>query len=263
MNPISMGAPGLTGTMPRQLVVKPIDQDFSLKGHIYEVLKQGITSMNIYAEDAQLRLDERDLSQQLQISRTPIREALTRLEQEGLVRIAPRKGVFILRKSVDQILEMIIAWAALESMAARLATERASTAALRSLRTLQANFDQSEVRTHIDQYSDANIKFHRRILEMSNCRILMDMADGLFIHMRAIRARTMTEGDRATRSIVDHAHIIEALEARDPDLAERLVREHTLKLHDHVKQTWVETEPVQTPATDGVPEAKGSRKALS
>ena len=78
-------------------MVKPIDHDFSLKGHIYDVLKQGITSMNIYADDAELRLDERQLSEQLQISRTPIREALARLEQEGLVRIAPRKGVFILR----------------------------------------------------------------------------------------------------------------------------------------------------------------------
>ncbi|MGH6945256.1 MAG: GntR family transcriptional regulator [Geminicoccaceae bacterium] len=248
--------------MPLQLVVKPVSQDFSLKGHIYHALRQGITSMNIYADGAQLRLDERDLSEQLKISRTPIREALARLEQEGLVRIAPRKGVFILRKSVGEILEMIIAWAALESMAARLATERASAAEIGSLRTLLGHFDQTEVRTHIDEYSDANIKFHRRILELSKCRILMDMADGLFIHMRAIRARTMTEDDRATRSIVDHAHIIEALEARCPDLAERLVREHTLKLHDHVKQTWVETEPVQTPATDGVPEAQGSRKAL-
>jgi DNA-binding GntR family transcriptional regulator len=228
------------------LGLKPINQDFSLKGHIYEVLKQSITSMNIYADDAKLRLDERQLSEQLQISRTPIREALARLEQEGLVRIAPRKGVFILRKSVGEILEMIIAWAALESMAARLASERASAAEIRSLRTLLASFDHAEIRNHIDEYSEANIKFHRRILEMSRCKILKDMADGLFIHMRAIRARTMTEDDRATRSIVDHTHIVGALEARDADLAERLVREHTLKLHDHVKETWVETEQLQT-----------------
>jgi DNA-binding GntR family transcriptional regulator len=231
--------------MSLQLALKPINQDFSLKGHIYDVLKQGITSMNIYADDAKLRLDERQLSEQLQISRTPIREALARLEQEGLVRIVPRRGVFILRKSVDEILEMIIAWAALESMAARLATERATAAELGSLRRLLASFDRAEIRTHIDEYSDANIKFHRRILEMSKCKILKDMADGLFVHMRAIRARTMTEDDRAVRSIVDHTHIIEALEARDAALAEQLVREHTLKLHDHVKQTWVETEQLQ------------------
>ena len=54
--------------------------------------------MNIYAEDAELKLDKRPLSEQLRISRTPIREALARLEQEGLVRIMPRKGVMIVRK---------------------------------------------------------------------------------------------------------------------------------------------------------------------
>ena len=132
----------------------------------------------------------------------------------------------------------------------------------RSARLL-ASFDQAEIRTHIDEYSEANIKFHRRILEMSKCRILKDMADGLFIHMRAIRARTMTEGDRAIRSIVDHTHIIGALEARDADLAERLVREHTLKLHDHVKQT-LGRDRAARDAGDltACPESRGSRKAL-
>jgi DNA-binding GntR family transcriptional regulator len=224
--------------MPRRLVLKPIDSSFSLKDHIYEVLKDGITSMNIYAEDAELKLDERQLSEQLHISRTPIREALARLEQDGLVRILPRKGVMIVRKSVDEILEMI-AWAALESMAARLATRRARAAEIGSLRKMLAKFSQEEVRTHIDEYSEINIKFHQRILELSKCALLKQIADGLFLHMRAIRARTMAEGDRANRSIVDHAHIIEALEARDADLAERLVREHTLNLHDHVQRAWI------------------------
>ncbi|HLT03146.1 MAG TPA: GntR family transcriptional regulator [Geminicoccaceae bacterium] len=225
--------------MPRRLILKPIDSNFSLKDHIYEVLKEGITSMNIYAADAELKLDERQLSEQLRISRTPIREALVRLEQEGLVRILPRKGVMIVRKSVDEILEMIIAWAALESMAARLATSQASDAEIRSLRELVAEFSQEEVRTKLDEYSEANIKFHQRILELSKCALLKHIADGLFLHMRAIRAQTMAEGDRVRRSIVDHAHIIEALEARDADLAERLVREHTLNLHAHVQRTWV------------------------
>jgi DNA-binding GntR family transcriptional regulator len=226
--------------MAHRLVLKPVDSNFSLKDHIYDVLKDGITSMNIYAEDAELKLDERQLSEQLRISRTPIREALARLEQEGLVRIVPRKGVLIVRKSVHEILEMIIAWAALESMAARLATTRAGDAEIGSLRKMLSKFSQEKVRTHIDEYSETNIKFHQRILELSKCALLKSIADGLFLHMRAIRARTMAEDDRAKRSIVDHAHIIEALEARDADLAERLVREHTLNLHAHVQQTWVE-----------------------
>lgn len=234
--------------MRREFIVKPIDGSFSLKEHIYDVLKDAIMAMNIYADDAKLKLDERQLSEQLQISRTPIREALARLEQEGLVRVVPRKGVFILRKSVDEILEMITVWAALESMAARLVTERASDAEIGSLRKLLASFSQDEAKTHLDEYSEANIRFHRRILELSGCDLLLSIADGLFLHMRAIRARTMTEDDRIKRSIVDHNHIIEAIEARDADLAERLVREHTLRLHAHVKSTWIE--PVEQQSTE-------------
>lgn len=226
--------------MAHRLVLKPVNNNFSLKEHIYDVLRDGIISMNIYAEDAELKLDERQLSAQLRISRTPIREALARLAQDGLVRIVPRRGVMIVRKSVDEILEMIVAWAALESMAARLATSRASNAEIGSLRRMLARFSQEEVRTHIDEYSETNIKFHARILELSKCALLKSIADGLFLHMRAIRARTMAEGDRAKRSIVDHAHIIEALETRDANLAERLVREHTLNLHAHVQRTWTE-----------------------
>lgn len=234
--------------MLREFIVKPIDGNFSLKGHIYDVLKAGIMAMDIYADDAKLKLDERQLSDQLNISRTPIREALARLEQEGLVRVIPRRGVFILRKSVDEILEMITVWAALESMAARLVTERADDADIASLRELLASFSQDEAKTHLDEYSEANIRFHRRILELSGCTLLLSTAESLFLHMRAIRARTMTEGDRIARSIVDHNHIIEAIEARDADLADRLVREHTMKLHAHVKRTWVE--PVETGADE-------------
>ena len=58
----------------------------------------------------------------------------------------------------------------------------------------------------------------------------------------SIRARTMQEDDRVRRSVVDHMHIIEALEARDGELASRLVREHTMNLHAHVEQHWVEPE---------------------
>ena len=219
-----------------QLDVAPIEANYTLKDRIYGTLKDAITSMNIYAEDAALRLDERELSEKLAISRTPIREALARLEQEGLVRIVPRKGVFIVRKTKDEILEMITVWAALESMAARLVTLRAIDDEIATLRKLFSEFGGGggEVTAHIDEYSERNIDFHSRLLKLSQCDLLNEMAANLFIHMRSIRARTIFEDDRAQRSIIDHIHIIEAIEARDTDLAERLVREHTLNLAAHV-----------------------------
>jgi DNA-binding GntR family transcriptional regulator len=229
-----------TANQTARIRLRPIDSSPSLKERIYTTLKQAITSPNTYAADAELRLDERELSQRLRISRTPVREALARLEQEGLVRIVPRKGVFIARKNKQEILEMIMVWAALESMAARLATLHASDHAIGALRTLFATFKGDEIGANIDEYSEQNIKFHQSILEMSKCALLKQIADGLFLHMRAIRHRTISEDDRVRRSIVDHLHIIEALEARNADLAERLVREHTLNLHAHVARTWVE-----------------------
>lgn len=221
--------------MASELMVEPINVSFSLKDRIYESLKEAITSMNIYAEDAQLKLDERQLSEKLQISRTPVREALARLEQEGLVTIVPRRGVFIVRKTKKEVLEMITVWAALESMAARLITKHASDEDISSLRKLFAKFDNGEPSANIDEYSERNIQFHQAILKMSGCALLKETADGLFIHMRGIRARTIGEENRAQRSIIDHISIIEALEERDTDLAERLVRQHTLELARHVE----------------------------
>jgi DNA-binding GntR family transcriptional regulator len=225
--------------MSRSLVLKPVAASFSLKEHIYAVLRDAITGMNIYDDDADLRLDERRMSEQLGISRTPIREALARLEQEGLVEIVPRRGVFIRRKSLEEVLEMIVAWAALEAMAARLAAERVSDKDVAGLKKLAGSFGSEEAAAHLDEYSDANIRFHQRILELSGCGLLKELADGLFLHMRAIRSRAMAEGDRVRRSVADHQHIIAAIEARDPDLAGRLVREHTMNLHAHVRRNWL------------------------
>ena len=225
--------------MATRLKLKPVGTNFSLKEHIYDVLKDAISGMNLYDADANLRLDERALAEQLGISRTPVREALTRLEQEGFVEVQPRRGVFIRRKSLEEVLDMIVVWASLESMAARLAVENASDRDIQGLRkALPKQKGETELRAHLHEYSDANIAFHLRILELSGSRMLLDIAKGLFLHMRSIRERAMAEGDRITRSVVDHMNIIEAIEGRNAELASMLVREHTMRLHGHVRKNW-------------------------
>ncbi|MEO9874198.1 MAG: GntR family transcriptional regulator [Anderseniella sp.] len=225
--------------MATRLKLKPVGTNFSLKEHIYDVLKDAISSMNLYDADANLRLDERALAEQLGISRTPVREALTRLEQEGFVEVQPRRGVFIRRKSLDEVLDMIVVWASLESMAARMAAESASDREIQSLRkALPKQKAETELRAHLHEYSEANISFHLRILELSGSPMLLDIAKGLFLHMRSIRERAMAEGDRITRSVVDHMNIIEAIEDRNAELAAMLVREHTMRLHGHVRKNW-------------------------
>jgi DNA-binding GntR family transcriptional regulator len=222
--------------------LSPIAVNFTLKDHTYDLLRAAILDMKIYEEGSNLRLDERKMAEQLGISRTPVREALARLAQDGLVEIQPRKGVFVRRKSMKEILDMIVTWAALESMAARLATKNASGKELRDLRKFAMKHSADVARADIEEYSEANIIFHQRILELSGCALLKTTADGLFQHMHAVRRRAMGEDDRATRSVVDHLEIIEALEMRDADLASRLVREHTMKLHDHIHTTWTKLE---------------------
>ncbi len=115
-----------------------------------------------------MRLDERQLAHELGISRTPVREAMVQLEREGFVRSVPRRGIYVARKTKRQVVEMIVAWAALESMAARLITQYASDEEIATLRHMFATFDSSgAVVDHLDEYSEVNIQFHQTIIRMS------------------------------------------------------------------------------------------------
>jgi len=214
--------------------LSPIGASASLRDQAYVALKQMITEADIYAHPEEIRLDEKQLSAALGVSRTPIREAMTLLEQEGFLRTEPRRGIFIVRKTKKQIIEMIEIWAALESMAARLATLNASEAEIAALRRVFDEFRTSTPAEHIEEYSDANIAFHQAIIRLSGSGLMERMIDNLFIHVRAIRKMTISQSDRAARSIIDHMRIIEALERRDTELAERLVRQHSLDLAAHV-----------------------------
>jgi DNA-binding GntR family transcriptional regulator len=132
------------------------------------------------------------------------------------------------------VIELITAWAALESMAARLITENSLDADIASLRRMFATFENGQILAHLDEYSEVNIQFHQQIIQMSGNSVLIQMAENLFTHMRMIRRKTIVEKDRAIKSIRDHMNIIEALEARDTPRAEELVRTHALGLADHV-----------------------------
>ena len=218
------------------LALQPIATNTSLRDQAYAALKQAIMNADIYAHRDEIRLDERQLSQALGVSRTPIREAMSLLEQEGFLRTVPRRGGFIVRKTKKQIIEMIEMWAALESMAARLATLHASDEDIAALRAMFDEFRNATPAEHIHEYSDANIAFHQAIIRLSGSHLMGQTLENLFIHVRAIRRLTISQADRASRSIVDHIRIIEALEKRDTELAERLVRQHSLDLAAYVEK---------------------------
>ncbi|MEM5421536.1 MULTISPECIES: GntR family transcriptional regulator [Paraburkholderia] len=221
---------------PLKLALQPINATLSLRDQAYAMLRQAIADADIYQSREEIRLDERVLSESLGVSRTPVREAMTLLEQEGFLRMVPRRGIYIVRKSKREIVEMIQMWAALESMAARLATIHATDEEIARLRHMFDDFRDSTPAEHIAEYSDANIAFHQAIVELSRSQIILDTIKNIFVHVRAIRRMTISQSDRASRSIVDHLRIIEALEKRDTELAEKLVRQHSLDLAAYVEK---------------------------
>ncbi len=218
--------------------VVPIGATRALKDQVYSILREAVSNMDIYSTPEPPRLDERKLAEELGVSRTPVREALSRLEQEGFVRNIPRRGTFVVRKTKKEVLEVVYVWAALESMAARLAVECASDCDIGELRARFATFDDEEARAHINEYSDTNIEFHQTLIGLSDCDLIKTLADSLFLHMRAIRVQALKdiEHHRSDQSVIDHMRIIEALEARDADRVERLVREHALSLSKHIEE---------------------------
>src|SRR5258706_5066547 len=122
------------------IVVEPLASPVNFKNKAYAALKDVIVSMDVYRSRSDIRLDERRLAQDFGISRTPVREAMAQLEREGFVRSVPRRGVYVVRKTKREGIEMITAWAALESMAAPLITETAKDDDIAGLPPLFARF---------------------------------------------------------------------------------------------------------------------------
>ena len=216
--------------------MEPLAISIGLRRQACEAIKRAITEMNIYGHPLEIRLDERQLSQDLGMSRTPIREALSVLEQDGLrpigattrpvgsAQVQARGGRDDHRLGGDREHGRT-------GSPRRVVTE----AELTELHALVDVF-QEDPSEQISEYSQANMAFHKAIIRMGGVELMTGLTDNLFIHMRAVRAVTMTQDNRAQRSIVDHRNIIAALERHDADLAERLVREHTMGLAEHVEQ---------------------------
>ena len=149
------------------IAVVRIVPETSFKNKAYEALKEAILKMDIYATPEPVMLDERALSERLGVSRTPIREAIAMLEQDGFVKTVPRRGIVVVRRTKSEIVDMIRAWAALESMAARLITETASDNDIAGLRRMFATFEDDKLHAKLDEYSEVNIAFHQAIIELS------------------------------------------------------------------------------------------------
>jgi len=213
------------------IAIVRIAPETSFKNKAYEALKEAILKMDIYATPEPIMLDERALSERLGVSRTPIREAIAMLEQDGFVKTVPRRGIIVVRRTKAEIVDMIRAWAALESMAARLITTIARKKDISALRDFFKDFSKDRLpQDHVDEYSKANIAFHQSLISLSESPTLVDMTNEILLHVRGYRQLTIGRTERIAASLPEHLAIIEALEERNTELAEKRSRDHTLGL---------------------------------
>lgn len=207
---------------PPGLCLLPLEHPSRLADLAYKSLKNTILNMDYTSEG---RLDERELARSLKISRTPLRDAINRLVSEGFLRVEPRKGVFVIRKTRQEIIEILYVRAALEGMAAKLAVRHITDQDIAAMKAMFSEFTPDNVIARVDDFSAANVAFHDFVLKLSRCQKLQEMAANIYDHMHMVRMTAIRLGNRAINSLAEHLEIIKAFEKRDGDLASRYMHQ--------------------------------------
>lgn len=172
------------------------------------------------------RLDEVQLAARFSVSRTPIREALTRLTNSGLVQHRPRRGVFVTQPGPVELIQMFEVMAELEAVAARLAASRISDDALESLRAVNTRCKEAVADRDADGYYLENERFHATIYHESGNAFLEGECLRLQRRLQPFRRRQLRFRGRLTQSMDEHERIVAALEAGDGTAAADTLRAH-------------------------------------
>lgn len=178
------------------------------------------------------KINEGELAQALGISRTPIREALNRLEKEGLINIFPQRGAFVVQFSEWDIYELFLIRENLEGLAAHLAAERITDKDLGKLLSCVQGFPEPYGEKEIRRYAREDLKFHQTIVALSGGRRLITLISTLHDYIRIFRLTTIGLSGRMKNSLEEHKRIIAALRKKDPQEAEEAMRKHIR----HVRQ---------------------------
>ena len=203
----------------------------NLRERVYEVLKKTIIFQEIPPGE---KIDEEGLARTLGVSRTPIRESLCRLENEGIVKIIPRRGAFVVKHSKERIIEILLVREVLEGFAARLAVNHIDARTLDEMKTLFQGYSEGNIRDRSMEYTQADLEFHTLIVKKSKNSLLMSLMNILNDHIQMLRLRTVALKGRPERSLLEHLKIVEALEKKSPSLAESLMRKHIRNIRKSV-----------------------------
>lgn len=197
---------------------------FSLSDQIYSLLKDAILKGELAPGE---RLEEDKLAKLFQVSRSPVREAIRKLEHTGLVTIVPRRGAFVVRLSYKEIIDIMDIREVLEGLAARLACENLSEKDLTKIEKFFHKLEQEVKKGNITEYPQQEFDFHKFILRFANNDKLTVINNALYTQIRFIRYRSgASSKKRVVQAIKEHKALLEAFKKRDPVLAEKRMRQH-------------------------------------
>ena len=195
----------------------------SLGQHVFEHLKSAIVRGEVAPGD---RLVESRLASALDISRTPVREAMHKLEREGLLRKLPKGGFTVVNLSREEIEETFGIRCVLESYAARLAAANSSEEELLPLEEKIREFQKCLDQGLLEDLPRINTQFHSLLYALSKSPRLIKMINDLTDQISRFRKILLKTDTWAETSNQDHRKMLEAIRKRDPNRVERVVREH-------------------------------------
>ena len=198
-----------------------VERPLLIREAVYDRLKSAIVEGEL-APGA--RMLEVELAGKLGVSRTPVREALVRLAQEGLAELLPGRGARVRVLSPAEVSEVYEVRAALEAEAARLAAQRASEGELEELARLEAALHRIP-KTDLAEQTRADTRFHARLVALSKNRELERLFHQLDAKL-ALARRFSADENQSPKTLAEHRAILEALKARDPEAAARAARAH-------------------------------------
>jgi DNA-binding GntR family transcriptional regulator len=181
------------------------------------------------------RLNERVLCVRYGISRTPLREALKVLAQEGLVTLLPNRGAVVTPLTVTELEQTIEVMRPLEALAGELVVSRISDAGLAEIRALHHEMCAFHARGDLPNYFRANQAIHQHLVEQCGNRILTATYEGLNTRIRRFRYRANFSPERWDRAVAEHVEMLDALTARDGVRLGRLMSEHLVNKAEAVK----------------------------
>ncbi|WP_163647682.1 GntR family transcriptional regulator [Modicisalibacter sp. 'Wilcox'] len=174
------------------------------------------------------RLDPEALGKLYQVSRTPVREAIQQLVASGLVTVSPKKGTFVAKVGIEQLIEMFEVMAELEGMCGRLAARRITPAELAVLHAAIERCEAAARTGNSDEYYYENEAFHHGIYAASHNGFLAREAHQLKQRLKPYRRLQLQVRHRLATSLAEHREIVAAIEAGDAERAEQTLRKHVL-----------------------------------